>query len=279
MAIRTVLRRRVRRVPVPYAANNGIRIWYEIDGSGPPLVLHIGFAGWLENWPDAGYVAALRETNRLVLLDPRGQGRSDGPHHPAAYSASHRVGDVLAVLDAEAIDRAHCWGYSMGGHVGYALGRLIPDRIRSLILGGATPFGGYPRPTEGDEMLDGLREGMSGLAARWEAEFPDCWLSPGERERTLASDAAALAAAWLARLTEPDPAEDAVAAIRTPALLYAGTLDEPGPVERAARLMPNAAFVALEGLDHAQTFERGDQVLPRVREFLAAQEANVVTWS
>jgi pimeloyl-ACP methyl ester carboxylesterase len=120
---------------------------------------------------------------------------------------------------------------------------------------------------------------MTGLAAQWEAEFPNCWLSPGERERTLASDAEALAAARLAHLMEPDLAEDAVAAIHTPALLYAGTLDEPDPVERAARLMPNAAFVALEGLDHAQTFERGDQVLPRVREFLAELEANAATWS
>ena len=264
---------------MPYAANNGIRIWYEIDGIGPPLVLHIGFAGWLENWTDAGYVAALRESYRLVLLDPRGQGRSDGPHDPAAYSAGHRVGDVLAVLDAAEIDRAHFWGYSMGGHVGYALGRLVPDRITSLILGGATPFGGYPRPIAGDEMLDGLREGMAGLAALWEAEYPDCWLSPGERERTLACDAEALATARRAHLTEPDLAEDAVAAIRTPGLLYAGTLDEPDPVKRAARLMPNAAFVALQGLDHAQTFERSDLVLPSVRAFLAKLDANVDTHS
>ena len=264
---------------MPYAANNGIRIRYEIDGSGPPLVLHIGFAGWLENWTDAGYVAALRESYRLVLLDPRGQGRSDGPHDPAAYSASHRVGDVLAVLDAAEIDRAHFWGYSMGGHVGYALGRLAPGRVTSLIVGGATPFGGYPRPIEGDEMLDGLREGMAGLAALWEAEFPDCWLSPGERERTLASDAEALAAARRAHLRAPDLTEDAVAAIRTPGLLYAGTLDEPDVMLRAARLMPNAAFVALQGLDHAQTFERSDLVLPPVRAFFAKLDANMDTRS
>jgi pimeloyl-ACP methyl ester carboxylesterase len=264
---------------VPYAANDGIRIRYEVDGNGPPLVLHIGFAGWLENWTDASYVTALRETYRLVLLDPRGQGRSDGPHDPAEYSPNHRVGDVLSVLDAEEIDRAHFWGYSMGGHVGYALGRLAPDRVASLVLGGATPFGGYPRLAKGDWMLDGLRQGMTGLAAQWEAEFPNCWLSPGERARTLASDAEALAAARLAHLTEPDLAEDAVAAIQIPTLLYAGTLDEPHSVERAARLMPKATFVAVEGLDHAQTFERSDQVLPCVREFFTNVMTSVTTRS
>jgi pimeloyl-ACP methyl ester carboxylesterase len=178
------------------------------------------------------------------------------------------------VLDAEEIHRAHFWGYSMGGHVGYALGRLASDRVASLVVGGATPFGGDPRLAEGDALLDGLRQGMTGLAAQWEAEYPDCWMSPGERERTLASDAEALAAARLAHLAEPDLAEETVAAIRTPALLYAGTLDEPGSLERAARLLPNAAFVVLEGLDHAQAFEQSEQVLPCVREFLT----NVTTF-
>ena len=264
---------------MPYASNKEIRIWYEIEGSGPPLVLHVGFAGWLENWRDAGYVAALRDAYRLVLLDPRGQGRSDAPHDPEAYAPSRRVGDVLAVLDAEGIGRAHFWGYSMGGHVGYALGSLAPDRVASLIIGGATPFGGYPRPTDGDEMLEGLRQGMAGLAAQWEAEFPDCWLSPGERERTLTSDAEALVAARLAHLTAMDHTDAAVAAIRTRALLYAGTLDEPEPVERAAQVMRNATFVALEDLDHAQAFERSDLVLPHVQRFLAQPDATVAVQS
>lgn len=271
-----ILPRHVRSSLVPYATHDGIRIWYEVAGSGPLLVLHIGFAGWLENWADAGYVAALRDTYRLVLLDPRGQGRSDAPHDPEAYAPSQRVGDLLAVLDAEGIGRSHFWGYSMGGHVGYAVGQLAPDRVMSLILGGASPFGGYPRPTDGDEMLDGLRKGMVGLAAQWEAEFPDCWMSPGERERTLASDAEALVAARRARLMEIDLTVDTVAAIRIPALLYAGTLDEPELVTRAADLMPNASFVALEDLDHAQAFEHSNKVLPHVQRFLARMEAPVV---
>ena len=132
-----------------------------------------------------------------------------------------------------------------------------------------------PRPTDGDEMLEGLRQGMAGLAAQWEAEFPDCWLSPGERERTLACDAEALVAARLARLTGTDLTDDAVAAIRTRALLYAGTLDQPELVERAAHVMPNATFMALKELDHAQAFERSDLVLPHVQRFLAQRDATV----
>jgi pimeloyl-ACP methyl ester carboxylesterase len=125
-------------------------------------------------------------------------------------------------------------------------------------------------------MLDCLRKGMVGLAAQWEAEFPDCWMSPGERERTLASDAEALVAARRARLMEIDLTVDTVAAIRIPALLYAGTLDEPELVARAADLMPNASFVALADLDHAQAFEHSHKVLPHVQRFLAQVTAPVV---
>src|SRR5262245_61849210 len=152
---------------MPYASNGGVRIRYEVEGTGPPVVLHPGFTQCLEDWADAGYVAALRDRCRLVLIDPRGQGRSDKPHDPAAYSRQQRVGDVLAVLDAEGIARAHVWGYSMGGYIAYALGVLAPDRVASLVVGGQAPFKGNPRPTEGDATLAALRQGMAALLALW----------------------------------------------------------------------------------------------------------------
>jgi hypothetical protein len=64
---------------MPYATNDGVRIHYEVEGSGPPLFLHIGFLGSLDDWcrADVRYAEALRDTYRLLLLDPRGQGRSD----------------------------------------------------------------------------------------------------------------------------------------------------------------------------------------------------------
>lgn len=252
-----------------YAIHNGIRIHYEVEGRGVPLVLHPGFVGSVEDWHDAGYVAALKDQYRLVLIDPRGQGQSDMPHEPAAYAAHHRVGDVLAILDAEGIERTHFWGYSLGGWVGSLLGVAAPDRLRSLIIGASHPFGGHPRPSESDAFLEGLRRGMAVLVHDWEASVPDFWLSPGERQRWLAADPEALAAARLQRLTEPDLSRESIAAIRISALLYAGTRDEPAAVEHAARAMSNAEFVSLEGLDHAQTLARSDLIMPSVLAFLA----------
>jgi pimeloyl-ACP methyl ester carboxylesterase len=204
----------------------------------------------------------------VLRLDPRGQGKSDKPHDPAVYARRDRVGDVLAVLDAEGIDRAHFWGYSLGGWVGFALGILAPGRVASLIIGGAQPFTGNPRPLAGDFFIDGFRDGMAPFVAACEAEDPAYFVSAGERARWLAADAAALRAARRTSLTEPDLERDAVAAIRVPTLIYVGALDDPDPKEQVARLLPHATFVALDGLDHAQTMNRADLVLPHALAFL-----------
>ena len=73
---------------MPYATNDGIRIHYEAEGDGPPLVLQHGFAWKVKSWAMAGYVDALKARYRLIRVDARGHGDSDKPHDPAAYSLS-----------------------------------------------------------------------------------------------------------------------------------------------------------------------------------------------
>jgi pimeloyl-ACP methyl ester carboxylesterase len=253
---------------VPYASNDGVSIYYEVEGSGPPLALHVGFLGSLEDWrrEDTRYVQALRDAYRLVLLDPRGQGRSDAPHDPSAYTLDQRVGDVLAVLDAEEIARAHYWGYSMGGWVGFSLGASAPDRIVSLVLGGADPFEQGSGPIEDDAWLRLFRQGMPAFVAEWERRDPN--MPAIMRDRWLALDARAMAAAQEAGLTAPS-LEAVLPTIRTPALIYYGTDDYPNRLpDQAAAMMPNATVVALDGLNHAQAIRRSDLVLPHVTAFL-----------
>src|SRR6476659_7736179 len=106
----------VREVAMPYATNNGFRIYYEREGRGPALVLHAGLTQSLCNWRDyGGYVDALTGDDDLILMDPLGHGGSDKPHDPAAYAYANRVADVLAVLDDAEVARAIFWGYSLGG--------------------------------------------------------------------------------------------------------------------------------------------------------------------
>jgi pimeloyl-ACP methyl ester carboxylesterase len=253
---------------MPYAVCNGVRIRYETEGSGPPLLLNIGgVGGALEDWYEAGYVAALRADYRLILIDPRGQGQSDKPYDPAAYLRRERVGDVCAVLDAAGVERAHFWGYSSGGQVGYGMGVWAGDRLRSLVLGGSSAL---PTPFDSVEdfpLYQLLQLGMPGMVAALEQDDPEFWASEGERARWLAADATAISAALRGAFSESLSPEE-LATVRAPACIYCGTNDNPDPKQRAAKAMPNATFVALDGLDHAAAINRSDLVLPHITAFL-----------
>ncbi len=132
---------------MPYVTSKGIRIHYEVEGDGPPLVLLHGFAWKAKNWYWAGYVDALKPYNRLILVDARGHGESDKPYDPTAYTLSLHVGDVIAVLDALNLRAAQFWGYSMGG--GSALVwrsmRLSASTRCSSVVSIRTPIACPPR--------------------------------------------------------------------------------------------------------------------------------------
>ncbi len=213
-----------------------------------------------------------RDDYELILLDPRGHGASDKPHDPTDYAFDRRVADVTAVLDHAGIERAIFWGYSMGGHVGYAFARYAPQRFHALIIGGMHP---YAKPPESPmrQYAETLRVGRAaGMVAGLEQRFgPE---PPARRARLLANDADALAADSTAMCAAPSFA-DALASLCIPVLIYAGDCDQPNHdnAERAATDIPQVTFVTLPGLEHMQGIVRSDLVIPHVRAFLAAVEA------
>jgi pimeloyl-ACP methyl ester carboxylesterase len=124
-----------------HAVNDGVRIHYEIVGSGPPLILQHGFTQSAKDWYRAGYVDALKPHYQLILVDARGHGESDKPHDAAAYTLSNRVNDIVAVMNSIGILRADYWGYSMGGWIGFGMAMQAQARLRTIIIGGQDPFG------------------------------------------------------------------------------------------------------------------------------------------
>jgi pimeloyl-ACP methyl ester carboxylesterase len=244
---------------MPYVDNGGVCIYYEVEGDGPPLLLHHGFTDSIGGWREFGYVNALRGDYRLILIDARGHGASDRPHDPAAYEMARRASDVVAVLDELGVERTHYLGYSMGGRIGFDTAKLAPERLRSLLIGGSHPFAVDGRAIH----APGFSDGMEAFLDR--QPLPGHVKTAAFRARMLANDADALIAASVYR----PGLKGILPTLTMPCLAYVGGDDPAGPqVEAWIRLVPYGTLVVLPGLDHWAGMYRSNLVLPHVRAFL-----------
>ena len=253
---------------MPSATNpsDGVKIHYEVEGDGPPLLLHHGFTARLEGWREMGYADALKDDYRLVLMDARGHGQSDKPHDAAAYAMDLLVSDVTAVLDDLGADQSHFFGYSMGGYTGFGMLKHAPDRVASLVIGGMHPRG--PGAEWFNQRAEELQNGMEAYVAEREAQMGRR-MAERRRSSVLANDAEALVASALGS-RDTRGLEDGLATATQPCLVFAGDQDDVHDLaQQAADQMPNATFVSLAGLAHLAALTRSDLVLPHVTEFLA----------
>jgi pimeloyl-ACP methyl ester carboxylesterase len=250
---------------MPYANNNGVKIYYEVEGEGPPLLFHHGIGTFLEGWRVMGYVDALKNNYHLILIDARGHGKSDKPHDPEAYTMEKRVGDIVAVLDHTSIDHAHFFGYSYGCRAGFELAKLNPQRVVSMILGGHGAGPKNPNDPTILQQIRGLESGQKALEPI--AKAFEIIGHPELKDGVMANDPLALQA--LLKAPWPDIRSDLVS-MKMPFLIFAGESDSyfPATVE-AAKLLTSVTFIPFPGLDHLQAVSRSDLVLPHIKEFLA----------
>jgi pimeloyl-ACP methyl ester carboxylesterase len=242
-----------------FAQNGGVRIHYQTAGTGPALVLHHGTMGSGPDWVDLGYVEALKDRHKVILVDARGHGQSDKPHDPAAYDLRLRAADVVAVLDDLGVPSASFFGYSMGGWIGFGLARYFPRRIDAFIIGGAHPYA---------ENTQAIRDRMpmdpAAFAAGLERTY-GALLTPARRARLSANDLVALRALTQDR----ESLAEILPSMTTPSLLFVGELDPRlAQGRQAAAEMPNATFFSLPGCDHVGTTRRTEIIIPRMRAFL-----------
>jgi pimeloyl-ACP methyl ester carboxylesterase len=260
---------------MPYADNRGVRIHYQVEGNGPPLVMLHGFRDSGEGWRQWGYVDQLRGDYRIALMDARGHGGSDKPHDAESYTIDKLASDVAAVIDDFAGGKSNFWGYSMGGRTGFGVARDHGGKLNSLIIGGMGPGRrntGQPRREGPNPMLEALRGGMESMVAWREANGRP--LTPEERKVLMANDPLALAACLEANMSGAGLV-DSLPEIRVPSLFYGGTNDGGfyNGVNEWAPQVPNSKVVILEGEDHGSAFDRSDLILPHAKEFLKAANA------
>ena len=121
-----------------FVTQHGQRIHYTVAGAGtdPLVVLQHGFLSNARSWTDSGVVDALLGRYRVACVDSLGHGESDKPADPARYALAERAADLIAVIDALDVQRAHVVGYSMGGWIASGVALYCPTRLSSLVVGG-----------------------------------------------------------------------------------------------------------------------------------------------
>ena len=113
---------------MPFAESNGAEIFYESYGDGEAVVMIPGLASDHRHWLRA---MQMLEGYHTISVDNRGCGQT---RYKDAVSIDQMADDVLAVMDAEGIEKAHVIGWSMGSHIGLSLAARHPERVRTLCL-------------------------------------------------------------------------------------------------------------------------------------------------
>src|SRR5437763_6392240 len=180
---------------MPKINRDGVNIYYEVHGSGTPLLLTHGYSSTSAMWQ--GQIAALSKHHKLILWDMRGHGQSDYPEDPKAYSEALTVGDIAALLDAVGAEQAIVGGLSLGGYMSLAFYRAHPNRVRALLITDTGP--GFKK----DHAREVWNKRAHGTGNRFEREGLEV-LKSASRERASVThrDASGLARAARGMLTQ-----------------------------------------------------------------------------
>ena len=112
-----------------YAPVNGLKIYYEVHGSGDPVVLLHG--AFMTISSETEWIAELAKTRKVIAVEMQGHGRTADISRP--MSAANFADDVASLLDYLKIPRADVIGYSMGGGVAMQCAIRHPEKVRKVV--------------------------------------------------------------------------------------------------------------------------------------------------
>ena len=253
-----------------YASVNGLEMYYEIHGTGEPLVLLHGAYMTINAMGEV--VPSLAKTRRIIAVELQGHGRTADIDRPLSYE--QMADDTAALLRHIGIEEADIFGYSMGGGIALQVTIRHPEVVRKLVLASAyyNDDGVYPEVLEAIETI--TPEAFAGTP--WREEYDRIAPNP-EHFPTL-----------VAKLKELDltfvgwPPED-IQAIEAPALVIIGDSDvvRPEHTVEMFRLvgggvagdlagLPSSRLAILPGTTHVGLVERSDLLVSMIGEFLDA---------
>jgi pimeloyl-ACP methyl ester carboxylesterase/predicted glycosyltransferase len=243
--------------------SGGIRVGYEVYGTGEPAILLITSMPLLHARQWKAQVPFLARHFRVVVVEGRGNGRADRPAGSAAYTLDEHVADLAAVLDATGTDRAVAVGLSGGARRALALAGAHPDRVAGVV---AIAPAMLPKPPAPDPSHRG-RDRFHPDAVR--ADFDDfvhfflstVFTDPHSTKplddalEWAAGTSADVLVDFFAAESDrtPERAQEICRAVRCPVLVVHGTADVRVPFEVGAAVAEwtGGALVTLPGAGHA----------------------------
>ena len=122
----------MERVEHGYADNNGVKIHYVSVGEGPMVLFIHGFPDFWYGW--AHQMEALEGDFKCVAMDLRGYNKSDAPEGVENYDMSLLIGDVIAVIKANGVEKATIVAHDWGGGIAWQVALNVPEVVENLII-------------------------------------------------------------------------------------------------------------------------------------------------
>ncbi len=119
--------------PGNFIAVNGARLWYEMEGKGPAIVLIAGGPGASHDYFHP-FFSRLARTHRVIYLDSFGRGKSERAKAASEYTFDRDVRDTVRVCQALNLGPAVLIGHAYGGMVAEAVALRNPELVKKLVL-------------------------------------------------------------------------------------------------------------------------------------------------
>lgn len=265
-------------VPAKQVATPDGTVSYRSEGSGPPLLLIMGFGGTMDAW-DPTFVDALARTHRVITFDNAGVGRTSALPSPLTITAM--AGQTAAFVQALHLARIDVLGWSMGGMIAQALAVTHPTLVDHLVLAATLPGDGHATlptaavvadlgkaATDPTALLSLLFPPNSADAQKNYltaiTSYPDFSTPPAG---VLTQQGQALAS-WT---SGQEPAGTKIASIGAPTFVADGTEDRLAPSANSTTLahtIHGATLVLYPQAAHAFLFQDAAAFVPAVTAFL-----------
>jgi pimeloyl-ACP methyl ester carboxylesterase len=267
-------------------ASDGTKIYYEVQGSGAPIIFVHELAGTCRSFD--GQVAALKPRFQCVTFNARGYPPSDVPPSADSYSQEIAASDIGAVLDAVGVKDAHVMGVSMGSAAALQFALTNPARVRSAILC-SIGSGSDAKPEEYVANMEAMaarveKNGLAQIKENFTTSPARAKLkekNPAEFEKFLAELAqfSVLGLTNTMRGVQKRRAplyahKERVAAMRIPTLVVLGGDDQgcAKPSYFLQETLPGGRLEILPNTGHGVNIEEPERVNRMVAEFIDAVE-------